>query len=235
MDGKGDNHRGFGFLTMVCCEDGGYSGGFLVLNGAGRPLEFHCTASVKPSRAQEILYGPTLAPYLFGEQIGKTLTAKSKSELSLIFTDVEACHALRDQFTTPLLLVDDPADGSTSTDERRRDPMGAHLAEADEPTATAAGNSEIPQLTEANAASSLASNSSTRRFRHDQAHEMSASQAHWQGFKLETNSFAYCQAYAEDRSFAERCLASNLQSLDFAEPFARIREAVKETLNHGRL
>ena len=65
-----------GFLTVVEQDPLGLVGGYLLLNGAGRPLEFHCTAPVKPNRAQQILFGPTLAPYLYGEQIGQTLIAK---------------------------------------------------------------------------------------------------------------------------------------------------------------
>ena len=54
----------------------GLFGGYLVLNLLGRPLEFHCTAPVRPNRAQEILYGPTLDPYLCGERIGQTLVGE---------------------------------------------------------------------------------------------------------------------------------------------------------------
>lgn len=46
-----------GFLTVVEHKQHGLFGGYLVLNQVGRPLEFHCTAPVKPNRAQEILYG----------------------------------------------------------------------------------------------------------------------------------------------------------------------------------
>ena len=67
-----------GFLTVIENDDLGLLGGYLLLNAAGRPLEFHCTAPVKPSRTQEILYGPTLKPFLYGEQIGQTLLTKSK-------------------------------------------------------------------------------------------------------------------------------------------------------------
>ena len=44
-----------GFLTVVEHPQYGLFGGYLVLNLAGRPLEFHCTAPIKPNRAQEIL------------------------------------------------------------------------------------------------------------------------------------------------------------------------------------
>ena len=49
-----------GFYTVVPHEQHGLFGGLLVLNHNGRPLEFHCTAPLKPNRAQEILYGATL-------------------------------------------------------------------------------------------------------------------------------------------------------------------------------
>ncbi len=64
---------GIGFLSVIEHDELGLFGGYLVLNMAGRPLEFHCTSPVRPNRAQEILYGPTLRPFLFGEQIGQAL------------------------------------------------------------------------------------------------------------------------------------------------------------------
>ncbi|MBL9124077.1 MAG: hypothetical protein JNG90_10630, partial [Planctomycetaceae bacterium] len=45
-----------GFLTVVEHEQLGLIGGYLLLNLSGRPLEFHCTAPLKPNRAQQILY-----------------------------------------------------------------------------------------------------------------------------------------------------------------------------------
>ncbi|WP_425618445.1 hypothetical protein NA78x_002150 [Anatilimnocola sp. NA78] len=83
----------------------GLFGGYLVLNHAGRPLEFHCTSPVKANRAQEILYGPTLRPYLYGEQIGQTLIGKAKNEVALVCTDFAACLAAREFIEKPLLLV----------------------------------------------------------------------------------------------------------------------------------
>jgi len=94
-----------GFLTVIEHPQHGLFGGYLVLNPAGRPLEFHCTAPVKANRAQEILYGPTLYPYLYGEQIGQTLVAKSKVAPPVVLTDVEPALALREVTTTPVVLV----------------------------------------------------------------------------------------------------------------------------------
>jgi hypothetical protein len=68
-------------------------------------LEFHCTAPVKASRTQEILYGPTLRPFLCGEQIGQTLLAKSKLTPLAVCTDSTDMLAARDFTHLPLVLV----------------------------------------------------------------------------------------------------------------------------------
>lgn len=104
---------GIGFLTVVSDDAQGLFGGYLVLNGVGRPLEFHCTAPIKPNRAQEILYGPTLAPYLYGEQIGQALVRKSTTEVLVICTDVEPMLAVREFTTAPVALVDTSSDAAS--------------------------------------------------------------------------------------------------------------------------
>ena len=102
--------QGFGFLTAVEVEELGWIGGYLILNRDSRPLEFHCTAPVKPNRAQQILYGPTLQPYICGEQIGVALTGKSNVQPEAIFTDVAAMVAVRSLVNTPVALVESTDD-----------------------------------------------------------------------------------------------------------------------------
>jgi hypothetical protein len=94
-----------GFLTLGEHAELGVFGGYLLLNAAGRPLEFHCTAPIKPNRAQEILYGASLKPYLYGEQIGQTLVKKGKSAAAVVFTDIEPALATRSHVDMPLALV----------------------------------------------------------------------------------------------------------------------------------
>lgn len=94
-----------GFLAVIDTQDLGLVGGYLVLNATGRPLEFHCTAPVKANRAQQILYGPTLAPFLYGEQIGQTLLAKAKLQPLLVCTDVTPALAVREFVDFPVALV----------------------------------------------------------------------------------------------------------------------------------
>src|SRR6185369_15997182 len=92
--GKQDRLR-LGFLTAVEVPDKGFVGGLLVTNHCGRPLEFQCTAPVKANSTQEILYGPTLVPYILGELIGGTLVEKAGVKPQLIFTDREQILELR--------------------------------------------------------------------------------------------------------------------------------------------
>ncbi len=94
-----------GFLTVVEHPQFGLFGGYLVLNLAGRPLEFHCTSPIKPNRAQEILYGPTLQSFLYGEQIGQTLIRQAGLETLLICTDREPALAARELIETPMVVV----------------------------------------------------------------------------------------------------------------------------------
>jgi len=107
-----------GFLTVVENAELGLLGGYLLLNAAGRPLEFHCTAPVKPNRAQEILYGPTLLPFLYGEQIGQTLLTKSKLTPVVICTDSEAVLAVREFTQIPVVYAVD-GDGAFSLAKSR--------------------------------------------------------------------------------------------------------------------
>jgi len=94
-----------GFLTVLENAELGFLGGYLLLNAAGRPLEFHCTAPIRANRTQEILYGPTLRPFLFGEQIGQTLLTKSKLTPLVVCTDSEPALAVREFSDIPVVHV----------------------------------------------------------------------------------------------------------------------------------
>lgn len=87
MPSPSEQDRKIGFITVVVNDRNGLLGGFLVLNQFGRPVEFHCTAPVHANRAQEILYGNTLLPFLYGEQIAKTLIARTDSRPVVVLTD----------------------------------------------------------------------------------------------------------------------------------------------------
>ena len=66
----------------------------MITNQIARPLEFHCTMPVKPSRAQELLYGPTMDAFVCGEQIARALVTKAKVKPALVLADCPAVLAL---------------------------------------------------------------------------------------------------------------------------------------------
>jgi hypothetical protein len=95
-----------GFITVRHHIEHGYFGGYLILNQLGRPLEFHCTLPVKPSRAQSLLYGPTLDDFICGEQIAKALVTKAKLKPSLLLTDCTAVLAFEQVGDEPMVLIE---------------------------------------------------------------------------------------------------------------------------------
>ncbi|MFP6620931.1 MAG: hypothetical protein VB877_16425 [Pirellulaceae bacterium] len=97
----------FGFISVIQSAEHGLFGGYLVVNGLGRPLEFHCTAPLQANRAQEILYGTTLEPFLYGEQIGQTLLSAAKRSPSVVCTDVLPMLALQPLTSVPVAWVAD--------------------------------------------------------------------------------------------------------------------------------
>jgi hypothetical protein len=97
--------KAFGYLSTIESPEHGYFGGYLIVSHLGRPLEFHCTAPIRPSRAQQILYGPTLEPYLLGEQICGALLDTAKLKPCVIVTDSEAALHARVRCAIPMVFV----------------------------------------------------------------------------------------------------------------------------------
>ncbi len=121
-----------GFFTVVEYPDQGLFGGYLLLNRMGKPLEFHCTTPVRPNRAQQILYGPSLYPFLYGEQIGATLVKHAKVSPIAVLTDSEPGLAVREHIEIPVAMVlsaanEVPAAGAAVADRAIRFD-GAHAA-----------------------------------------------------------------------------------------------------------
>src|SRR3954463_10876476 len=104
----------FGYLSVINSAEHGYFGGFLIVGHLGRPLEFHCTAPVRPSRAQQILYGPTLEPFLLGEQIAGAMLDAAKLKPRLILTNCDATLHARSRISSPMVQLlgnNKPTDG----------------------------------------------------------------------------------------------------------------------------
>lgn len=104
-----------GFVSVRQHIDHGYIGGYLIVNAMARPLEFHCTMTVRPSRAQVLLYGPTIDDFVCGEQIAKALFTKAKVSPQLVFTDTIPCLAVSCVSDVPIVGIAGPDNSHTTT------------------------------------------------------------------------------------------------------------------------
>lgn len=129
-----------GFLTAIEVA-GGYVGGLLITNHQGRPLEFQCTAPVRPNRMQEILYGPTLQPFLLGELIGQALVEKVNVKPHLVLAEQPTLLDLRNHIEVPVACVEatkeTSGESAASEDAAPRATLGRqrlrfHAAHADD-------------------------------------------------------------------------------------------------------
>lgn len=191
----GTNHAkskpALGFLTVLEHPQHGLFGGYLLLNHAGRPVEFHCTTPIKPNRAQEILYGPTLESFLYGEQIGQTLLETAKSEVCFVCTDRYPALAVREHVAMPVALV--LADEAASEDPEG----GFRRIDAAHPPVPGCSN---PKWGELNLIA----------------------------FELGRNRLAVPERSENDQRLIAELFSDLAGSFDLAEPFARIREAIRE-------
>ncbi|MEL7264943.1 MAG: hypothetical protein AAFP69_09070, partial [Planctomycetota bacterium] len=82
-----DRDPAMAFYTVQHSETIGWTGGLMVLGRGGRPLEFHCTLPVRPSRTHEILFGPTLRSHLIGDRIAEVLLPRSRNAYEMLMCD----------------------------------------------------------------------------------------------------------------------------------------------------
>ena len=106
----------FGFLTVCAAANAGMFGGYLLVDITGRPLEFHCTAPLRVTRAQEILYGTTLQRYLHGEQIGGPLLKATQLTPIAVLTDQEILLHARSYGACPVVAIQE-TDGREKKEE----------------------------------------------------------------------------------------------------------------------
>ncbi|MEO1497283.1 MAG: hypothetical protein AAFV43_09050 [Planctomycetota bacterium] len=106
----------FGYLLVSAHAEGALVGGCLLVCPRGRPIEFHCTEAVTPTRAQQILFGATLPAYLAGEVIGGALLRAATRRPAVLVVEDRACVAAGVVTQTPVVVV------------REGDPTPAELA-----------------------------------------------------------------------------------------------------------
>lgn len=204
--GVAKSRGALGFLTVVEHPQHGLFGGYLVLNTSARPLEFHCTAPIKPNRAQQILYGPTLEPFLYGEQIGHTLLARARTQPWVVCTDCPPVLAVREHVQTPVVLVlaEGPQEGSGF------EVQGSGTTEPQVPSSPISTRDSVWRVDTAHHGGPLI------------------------GFQLGRNRLAVAQSCQQDRRLLAERIAGLAESFDLAEPFGRIRDAIEEARRGGQ-
>ncbi len=134
-----------GFLAAVEDAERGVVGGLLVTNRFGRPLEFQCTTPVKPNRTQQILYGPTLRPYLLAEVIGRTLLDKVSVKPHLVLIEADELLDLRTHVDMPVAsFVAKPAKDDESILRVGQQWLAFHAEYAVDRTAVQKRASQVP-------------------------------------------------------------------------------------------
>jgi hypothetical protein len=82
-----------------------YRGAILVTDEWGKPLEFRCTAPVKPNAVQRTLYGQTLMPHILVELIGLPLLQAVQEKPEVVIIREDLFFDLRRKADTPVVRV----------------------------------------------------------------------------------------------------------------------------------
>jgi hypothetical protein len=105
------------FLGFREFDDGeAYRGAILVTDESSKPLEFRCTAPVRPTQLQRTLYGKSLLPHVLTELIAMPLISSVREKPQLILIAEDAFFDVRQKVSTPVIRVVRPG-GSKSKQE----------------------------------------------------------------------------------------------------------------------
>lgn len=108
-----------GFLGFREFDDGeAYRGAILVTDESSKPLEFRCTAPVRPTQLQRTLYGKSLLPHVLTELIGAPLISSVREKPQLILIADEAYFDVRHKVSAPVFRVARPTDSKAKQDDQ---------------------------------------------------------------------------------------------------------------------
>ena len=94
------------FLGYMEFDNGAaYRGAILITDDWGKPLEFRCTAPVKPNVVQRTLYGQTLMPHILVELIGVPLLQSVQERPELVAIQDTLFFDLRHKTDTPVVRL----------------------------------------------------------------------------------------------------------------------------------
>ena len=210
-----------GFLTVIDQPAGGLTGGYLVLNKAGRPMEFHCTVPLSPGKIQHILYGNTLQPFLYGERIAQTLLQRSKLPILSILTNLAAVLPVQPLISIPVIYVFEeqskPKMEGTLSDDDSTPPVREICEEL---------NNSLKTFGIDDARLRTKSSDTEEVFRVPCVPGLDT--GIWREVRICNRRIALPET-AEEQLMAE--IKERARTIDLLEPFARIRLALEEARN----
>ncbi len=237
-----------GFLTTLQTSEGSFVGGLLVTNHLGRPLEFQCTTPVKPNATQQILYGPTLKPFLLGELIGKTLVEKSGITPDIILTEQVEVLELRQHVRFPVALISTVERAKKSAAQSAQQP----IASQPDTSTDGVGSSPDSGIMSASEKMSLMGEMSTQTsheetimdadaLRHTADSIASASSPAQSSestvpekrVRLGKQWLRFHGSHDDDRAQVAESAKMIPDDADLLEPFERVREALMEASRNG--
>ena len=93
-----------------------YRGAILITDESTKPVEFRCTAPVRPTPLQRMLYGDSLLPHILTELVGLPLLASIRERPKLLLIPDMAFFEIRTKTSLPVIHLSRaavPTDAST--------------------------------------------------------------------------------------------------------------------------
>jgi len=117
-----------GFLGYREFDDGQtYRGAILVTDELAKPIEFRCTAPIRPTKLQRTLYGKSLLPHILAELIGAPLVSSAREKPHLILISEEAYFDVRYKVSVPVIRVASPNGSKAKQDAQPKQPKSKSL------------------------------------------------------------------------------------------------------------
>src|ERR1039457_7100808 len=110
-----------GFLGYREFDNGeAYRGAILVTDDWSKPLEFRCTAPVRPTQLQRTLYGKSLLPHVLTELIGAPLVSSVREKPQFILIADESYFDVRHKVSTPVIRVARTSGSKTKQEDQSK-------------------------------------------------------------------------------------------------------------------
>jgi hypothetical protein len=108
-------------------ENTAFRGGCLVTDQETKPVEFRCTAAIRPTELQRVLYGKKLLEYVCNDLVGLPIIKALQSKPSLVLVRLPELLKLRPEIAVPILWIETSPEG----DIQRISPFAGYREEAE--------------------------------------------------------------------------------------------------------